>query len=158
MAKPGSSVARVEAEAEALGLAIEIRRMPATTRTAVDAAAACGCGVGQIVKSLIFEGADTGVLKLLLVSGANQVDMERARQAVGEALKRCDANRVRDETGFAIGGVAPLGHKAAVAVWMDEDLLQYDVVWAAAGAPNAVFSIAPAALRDATEAEVCRLK
>ena len=157
MAKGGSK-ARVAAAAEAAGLEIEVVTMPESTRTAVDAAEACGCTVGQIVKSLIFEGADSGKLKLLLVSGANQVDMARAHEAAGEELKRSDANRVREETGFAIGGVAPIGHKVAIEVWMDEDLLQHDVVWAAAGAPNAVFSVTPGRLRDVTGAVVCAVK
>lgn len=143
------SVKRVERALAAAGLTVETLKMPATTRTAQEAAAACGCDVAQIVKSLIFEGVESGKLVLLLVSGNHQVDMDRAAAVVGEALKRADPKRVREETGFAIGGVAPLGHKSAPPCWMDETLLDFSTVWAAAGAPDTVFEVNPHALRDA---------
>ena len=133
------SVNRVKAAAEAAGLTVEILRMPDSTRTAAEAAAACGCDVAQIVKSLIFKGGESGALKLLLVSGANQVDLEKAAALVGEPLERADPKEVREITGFAIGGVSPLGHMSPVETWMDETLLGFGTVWAAAGAPNAVF-------------------
>jgi len=151
------SVNRVKAAAEAAGLSTEILRMPDSTRTAEEAAAACGCDVAQIVKSLIFKGAESGALKLLLVSGSNQVDLEKAAAAAGEPLERADPKEVREITGFAIGGVAPIGHLAPVATWMDETLLSHKTVWAAAGAPNAVFEVDPAALRDAAGATVAAL-
>ncbi|WP_420406253.1 YbaK/EbsC family protein [Nisaea sp.] len=151
------SVNRVKAAAEAAGLATEILRMPDSTRTAEEAAAACGCEVGQIVKSLIFKGAESGELKLLLVSGSNQVDLAKAAAAAGEPLGRADPKEVREITGFAIGGVSPIGHLVPVATWMDEDLLGYPTVWAAAGAPNAVFEVAPSALRAAANATVAAL-
>lgn len=131
--------------------------MPASTRTAQEAADACGCDVAQIVKSLIFEGTETGDLVLLLVSGRHQVDMDKAHEAVGESLKRAEIKRVRDETGFAIGGVAPLGHTAPLRTWIDKTLLEFDAVWAAAGAPNTVFEVNPAALKEATGAPVVKL-
>ncbi len=131
--------------------------MPTSTRTE-DAAAACGCAVGQIVKSLIFRGTESCALKLLLVSGANAVDMARAREAAGEPLDRADPKDVRSETGFAIGGVAPIGHTAPIACWLDRDLLTHDTLWAAAGAPDAVFEIAPDALLRLTDATVVDLK
>ena len=137
------SVKRVEAALEALGLNAEVVRMPDTTRSAADAAAACGCDVAQIVKSLVFEGASTGALKLVLLSGAHELDMAQCEALFGEGMKRSDAKRVRAETGFAIGGVSPVGHLAPIETWMDESLLGFDVVWAAAGAPNAVFSVDP---------------
>lgn len=146
------SVNRVKAALTAAGLETEILTMPASTRTAEDAATACGCDVGQIVKSLVFQGTETGRLVLLLVSGRHQVDMDAAARSVGESLSRADAKRVRAETGFAIGGVAPLGHTAPIATWMDETLLEFDVIWAAAGAPNAVFRSHPADLQHATGA------
>lgn len=151
------SVKRVERALKEAGLEAEIRRMPDSTRTAEDAASACGCSVAQIVKSLIFEGAESGTLKLLLVSGAHQADMPLAAEAAGEPLDRADPRRVREETGFAIGGVAPLGHKSAPPCWMDESLLAFEAVWAAAGAPDTVFRVDPKALRDAIGATVCRL-
>lgn len=152
--KPGSSMERVARDAERLGLAIELRVMDQSTRTAEDAAAACGCAVGQIVKSLVFENADTGALVLLLVSGDHNADLDYISKEYGLKLKRCDGRRVRDETGFAIGGVAPLGHKAPVATYMDESLLDYDSVWAAAGRPDSVFRVDPKALAEAVKPQV----
>jgi prolyl-tRNA editing enzyme YbaK/EbsC (Cys-tRNA(Pro) deacylase) len=152
-----AAAARVEAAAEALGLAIAVRLMPDSTRTAAEAAAACDCAVGQIVKSLIFKGKDTGRPLLLLVSGANRVNEKGVAVTIGEQLTRPDADFVRAATGFAIGGIPPLGHAAPLATWIDEDLLQYGTVWAAAGTPNAVFSVDPARLRDAVGATVIRV-
>ncbi|NIY73433.1 YbaK/EbsC family protein [Marivivens donghaensis] len=137
------SVNRVQEAAKSLGLDVEVVRMPDSTRTAADAAKACGCEVGQIVKSMIFEGVESGDLKLLLVSGAHDVDLTTISDHVGEGLTRADPKRVREETGFAIGGVSPIGHLAPIATWMDDTLLSYQEVWAAAGAPNAVFRVAP---------------
>lgn len=151
------SVNRMKAAAEAAGLETEILRMPDSTRTAADAAAACGCDVAQIVKSLIFKGGESGKLKLLLVSGANQVDTEKAAALVGEPLERADPTEVRAVTGFAIGGVSPLGHLTPIETWMDESLLGYGKVWAAAGAPNAVFEVTPEALRAASDATLAAL-
>ncbi|WP_339852326.1 YbaK/EbsC family protein [uncultured Nisaea sp.] len=151
------SVNRVKAAAEAAGLTVEILRMPDSTRTAAEAAAACGCDVAQIVKSLIFKGGESGALKLLLVSGANQVDLEKAAALVGEPLERADPKEVREITGFAIGGVSPLGHMSPVETWMDETLLGFGTVWAAAGAPNAVFEASPDALKKAAGAAVAAL-
>lgn len=146
------SVKRVEEAARAFGLEVNILRMPDSTRTATDAAEACRCAVSQIVKSMVFEGVDSGALKLLLVSGAHEVDLVQVREQLGEQLSRADPKRVRTETGFAIGGVSPIGHLTAIETWMDSTLLGHDLVWAAAGAPNAVFSVAPEALKAATGA------
>ena len=156
-AKPADSVARVQAALAAAGLSAQVLRMPASTRTAAEAAAACGCLEAQIVKSLVFEGETTGRLVLLLVSGAHQADPALAAAAAGEPLRRADPKRVRAETGFAIGGVAPLGHLAPLPVWIDETLLAHAQVWAAAGAPDAVFPIAPADLAAAAGATPARL-
>jgi len=146
------SVKRVEKAIGELGLAVSVQRMPETTRTAQDAAVACGCEVGQIVKSMIFEGVETGKLKLLLVSGQHDVDLTKAPELFGEPLTRADPKRVRSETGFAIGGVSPIGHLSATETWMDKALLAHEVVWAAAGAPNAVFSVSSTDLKTATNA------
>jgi len=151
------SIERVLQAAGAAGLSIEIASMPTSTRTAQEAAEACGCSVAQIVKSLVFQGYDSGDLQLVLVSGAHQVDMELARQFVGELLVRADPAQVREVTGFAIGGVAPLGHKSPINVWMDNDLLAHKTVWAAAGAPNAVFEVSPVELQKVTAAKVVQL-
>ena len=151
------SINRVKTAAETAGLAIKILHMPNSTRTATEAAAACGCDVAQIVKSLIFKGRKTGALKLLLVSGANQVDLEKAAGLIGEQLERAEPKEVRDITGFAIGGVSPLGHLTPIDTWMDATLLGFETVWAAAGAPNAVFEVASAALSNAAGATTADL-
>ncbi|MEM8838916.1 MAG: YbaK/EbsC family protein [Pseudomonadota bacterium] len=146
------SVKRVEDRARDLGLDIVVRRMPDSTRTAEEAANACGCALGQIVKSLILEGADSGDLKLVLVAGDKQADSEKMRGMIGEDLKRADVRKVREITGFAIGGVAPIGHLTEIATFMYESFFRFETVWAAAGAPNAVFQATPEALKEATGA------
>ena len=127
--------------------------MPGSTRTAVDAAHAVGCDVGQIVKSLVFASGDHRAW-LVLASGTNRVDTDRLGCVVGAPLEMADPDTVRDVTGFAIGGVAPVGLASDIPVLMDEDLLDHDIVWAAAGTPRTVFPIAPRALRDATRATI----
>lgn len=144
------STKRVMDAAERANIAIDVRKMPDSTRTAEDAARACGCGVAQIVKSLVFQGAQSGDLKLFLVSGANQLDLEKASALAGEPLAKADGRTIRERTGFAIGGVAPIGHLQPLPTWIDEALLGYPTVWAAAGAPNAVFEVTPDALIQLT--------
>ncbi|MCL4766041.1 MAG: YbaK/EbsC family protein [Hyphomicrobiaceae bacterium] len=128
--------------------------MGRSTRTAEEAAAACGCAVGQIVKSLVFRGKESGRPYLLLVSGGNRVNEKAVARIVGEPLQRPDAQYVRDVTGFAIGGIPPVGHDTRLATYMDRDLLGYVTVWAAAGTPECVFPVAPADLRDKAGADV----
>lgn len=149
-----ASAARVQEEARRLALDVTVREMPGSTRTAEEAASACGVTVGQIVKSLVFVGAQTAKPYLLLVSGPNRVNESGIAAHLGEAVKRPDARAVRDLTGFAIGGIPPFGHDTPLDTWMDRDLLQYDVVWAAAGTPKAVFSVDPGKLRDAVKATI----
>lgn len=145
---------RVRQAAESAGLEITIKEMPQTTRTAEEAAAACGCEVAQIVKSLIFKRADNNRPVLLLVSGANRVDMDKVANDIGSALKRADADYVRAETGFAIGGVAPIGSTGPIATYMDEDLLKFETIWAAAGKTNSVFRTEPRPLAEAADAKI----
>jgi prolyl-tRNA editing enzyme YbaK/EbsC (Cys-tRNA(Pro) deacylase) len=145
---------RVQKAAEALGLPIAIVEMPASTRTVAEAAAACGCPPGAIVKSLVFMGRQTGRPYLFLVSGSNRLDEQLAADAVGEPIMRGDARFVRTVTGYAIGGIPPIGHLLSTVPYIDADLLQYGTVWAAAGTPNAVFSVDPKALQEATGATV----
>lgn len=151
-----NSTRRVVAALHAHGLAADVREMPGSTRTAEDAAAAIGCEVAQIVKSLLFVGAD-GRAHLVLASGPNRVAAARLENHLGGRATLADPATVRDVTGFAIGGVAPLGLASEVPVLMDEDLLRHDVVWAAAGTPKSVFPVAPAALRDAVRATVLQV-
>lgn len=148
------SARRVKDAAEALGLAITVREMPQSTRTAEEAAAACGCGVAQIVKSLVFEGGQSGRPYLLLVSGQNRVDQSGVAASIGEALNRPDAAKVRAWTGYAIGGIPPFGHDTPMATFIDRDLLEHDAVWAAAGTPQTVFAVNPKALARAVNGTV----
>lgn len=148
------SMKRVAAAIETAGLQTDTVVLADAARTATEAARACDCGLGQIAKSMIFEGQDSGALKLLIVSGAHDVDLSHAAEVLGEPLVRADPNRVRKETGFAIGGVAPIGHLIEIDTWFDGSLLQYDVVWGSAGAPHALFSVPPAELLSAIGAKV----
>jgi prolyl-tRNA editing enzyme YbaK/EbsC (Cys-tRNA(Pro) deacylase) len=142
-------VSRFDDAVAALGLEIETRRFPEGTRTAVDAARAVGVEVGQIVKSLVFRRGDEPLL--VLASGPNRVDED----ALG--VERADAAFVREVTGYAIGGVPPFGHATSMETVIDEDLLQYEEVWAAAGRPDTNFAIAPAALVEVTGGRVTRV-
>jgi len=148
----GKSVNRVRQAAQAAGLEIEIITLPTTARTAQDAADSCKCRVGQIAKSMIFEGAQSGDLKLVLVSGAHQLNLDNAEHLFGEALVRADPKRVRIETGFAIGGVAPIGHLCDMQTYMDAALLDHETIWGAGGAPETVFEVSPQDLLKATSA------
>lgn len=150
--KPASR--RVAEAAEKAGLSIRIVTHEQSTRTAEEAAAACGCGVGQIVKSLVFQGKSSGAPVLLLVSGSNRVNEKAVARHIGDTLKRPDAQFVRDVTGFAIGGIPPLGHASPLKTYVDQALMQYATVWAAAGTPESVFEVEPAALVAATGAAV----
>ncbi len=149
----GKSVKRVEQAALAAGLEIDIITLSDSAHTAKDAAEALECDVGQIVKSLLFEGQSTGALKLVLVSGAHALDLGRASEQFGEPLGRADPKRVRSETGFAIGGVAPIGHLCDIDTYMDDALFQHTTVWGAGGAPETVFAISPDTLLAATQAK-----
>ena len=152
-----SSARKVQDALTALGFSMQVVELPASTRTAVEAAQAVGCGVGQIVKSLIFKGKESGRPILILVSGSNRVDIEKAAAEIGEGLNKADADFVRQHTGFAIGGVPPVGHIEAVDTFIDIDLLQYTEVWAAAGTPNAVFRLASADLERVTGGRVVQI-
>jgi Cys-tRNA(Pro) deacylase len=147
---------RVAEAARALGIEVEILEYPEGTRTAEDAAAAIGVEVGQIVKSLVFAVDDEVVVAL--VSGPNRLDESKlATAAGGEVVARVDANRVREATGYPIGGVPPLGHATSLRTFMDEDLLGFDIVWAAAGTPHHVFRVLPGRLAEVTGARIAEL-
>lgn len=155
--KPGGSVQRVRQALAAAGLAGEVRELSASTRTAQEAAAAVGCQVGQIVKSLVFRMTATDAPLLVLVSGTNRASEARLAELAGGPVARADADFVRERTGFSIGGVAPLGHAAPLPTLIDRDLMAFPVVWAAAGSPNAVFSLTPADLQRVTAGRVVEL-
>lgn len=126
-----------------MGLSLEVVELPASTRTAPEAAQAIGCQVGQIVKSLIFKTIPSGRAVLILASGANRVDEKRIEGVIQEKLNKADAEFVRQQIGFAIGGVPPVGHIQPIETIIDQDLLKYDEIWAAAGTPHAVFRLSP---------------
>jgi Cys-tRNA(Pro) deacylase len=150
------NLTRVIAAAASAGLAIEVVRFPQETRTAAEAARAVGCDVAQIVKSLVFMADGEPVIALL--SGADRLDPSRLAAATGASeVRRADADEARAATGFAIGGVPPFGHARPLTVLIDERLLAHEVVWAAAGLPDAVFEVAPRALQAAAEARLAAL-
>ena len=147
---------RVRAALAEASLDCEILTLPDSTRSAAEAAAALGCSVGEIAKSLVFRAGERAVVAIM--SGDNRLDPAKLASALGEEVRRADADFVRATTGFAIGGVPPLGHAAPVPVFMDADLFCFDLIWAAAGSPFSVFAIEPARLRDAARATVLDLK
>jgi len=148
---------RVQLALQKAGLSISVRKMLASTRTAEDAAAAIGCDVGQIVKSMVFRGCESSRAYLILASGTNRVDENKCSALVGERIERATPEFVREKTGFAIGGVAPLGHPSHIPTWMDLTLLRFDTIWAAAGSPYEVFAIQPKALAQVTFASLIEL-
>jgi prolyl-tRNA editing enzyme YbaK/EbsC (Cys-tRNA(Pro) deacylase) len=150
MSKSVKRVARALAEA---GIESEILEMPDSTRTAAEAAAAVGCTLDQIAKSIVFRAEDHGTAVLFVTAGGNKVDAGKASVLAGETLGKADAGLIRSQTGFVIGGVAPVGHLAPIRAWFDPRLLDFDVVWAAAGTPRHVFAIAPGDLLRLSGAE-----
>lgn len=150
-----AAVVRVVDALREAGFDAEIKEFAESTRTAEEAAAAVGATVGQIVKSLVFLAGEEPILAL--VSGINRADTNKLAHITGAAIRRADAETVRRVTGYAIGGVPPLGHAARLRTYLDRDLLRYETVWAAAGTPNAVFAIAPGELERIASAEAVDL-
>ncbi len=145
---------KVQEVLDAQGVSLEVLELPMSTRTAQDAAAAVGCDVGQIAKSLIFQGEISGRAYLVIASGKNHVDEHLVAEKVGEMIQIAPAAFVRAETGYAIGGVPPIGHDALIRTVIDQDLLEYDEIWAAAGTPHAVFRLKPQDLVTLTKGDV----
>lgn len=141
-----TSAKKVQDALAALGMSLQVVELPSSTRTAVEAAQAVGCQVGQIVKSLVFRATQSDRPVLVVASGANRVNEARLGAVMGEPIGKADADYVRQRTGFAIGGVPPLAHAEALQIFIDQDLLQYGEIWAAAGTPHAVFCLTPAQL------------
>jgi prolyl-tRNA editing enzyme YbaK/EbsC (Cys-tRNA(Pro) deacylase) len=142
---------RVQDALKALGVTSQVVELPESTRSAAEAAQAIGCRVEQIVKSLVFRGRSTNRPILAVVSGGNRVDEEKLAVLVAEPVAKADAEYVRQRTGYAIGGVPPVGHVESLVCVVDEDLLQYEQIWAAAGTPRAVFQLTPADLQRITD-------
>ncbi len=150
------SVNKVQQALKSMGLAAEVMEFSESTRTAAEAAAAIGTTVGQIAKSLVFMAGNEPVL--VIASGANRVDVGKLHRLLGEKIIRADAETVRRTTGFSIGGIPPVGHRERLRTLVDEDLLSFTVIYAAAGTPNAVFAVSSTDLVRIAEAEVANIK
>jgi prolyl-tRNA editing enzyme YbaK/EbsC (Cys-tRNA(Pro) deacylase) len=159
MDKPLSpSAQKIQDVLNSLGYNYTVIEHVESTRTAQEAADRAGCALGQIVKSLIFKGKESGKPILVLTSGSNRVDEKRISGYAGESIGRADADFVRSVTGFAIGGVPPLGHLQKMETYLDEDFLQYLTIWAAAGTPNAIFELKTEDLQKMTDGKVVMVK
>jgi len=141
-----------------LGYTYSVIEHVESTRTAQEAADRAGCELGQIVKSLIFRGRTSGKPVLVLTSGANRADEKRIAQYAGEPIGRAEAEFVRTATGYAIGGVPPIGHNERMETFLDEDFLMYETIWAAAGTPNAIFELNTEDLQKMTSGKVVKVK
>ena len=153
-----SSAQKVQDALKNLGYDYAVIEFSKSTRTALEAAERVGCEVGQIVKSLIFQGKTSGKPILILTSGANQVDVKRIKVHAEEKIGRAAPAFVRERSGYAIGGIPPLGYLHPIETYVDEDLLQYEKVWAAAGTPNAVFEMDANQLEKMTGGKVIAVK
>ena len=152
------SVQKVQDAIKGLEFSIEVVELEATTRTSADAAQAVGCNVGQIAKSLIFQGTISHRPILVIASGSNRVNEKRIAEMISESIGKADADFVRQHTGFAIGGVPPVGHLEKLEIFIDEDLLKHEEIWAAAGSPHAVFRLTPSDLIKMTGGRVTSVK
>ena len=153
-----TSAQRVQDALMKLGLILQVVELPDSTRSAAEAAEAIGCSVGQIAKSLIFKTRNSQEPILVIVSGPNRVDEKKIGALVGEMITKPDAHFVRQHTGFSIGGVPPVGHNQPINTFIDQDLLAFDEIWAAAGTPNAVFRLTGDDLVRATGGQVIGVK
>lgn len=151
------SAQKVQAALLTRGVSLTVIELPQSTRTSAEAAQAVGCSIGQIAKSIIFRAAQSDRPVLVLTSGANRVSEAAVAELVGEPLKKADADYVRTRTGFVIGGVPPVGHAEPPLTFIDEDLLHYDEIWAAAGTPNALFKLTPSELLAVTDGTVAHV-
>jgi prolyl-tRNA editing enzyme YbaK/EbsC (Cys-tRNA(Pro) deacylase) len=158
MADVRTSAERVRQALASLGLMPDIKEFSETTRTSAEAAAAIGCTVAQIAKSVVFRAVGMNRAVLVIASGAKRVDEKLVAAALGDRIAKADAAFVRDNTGFAIGGVAPVGHTEKPVTLIDEDLLGHAEIWAAAGTPNSVFRLTPQALVAMTGGRVTAIK
>ena len=149
---------KVQEALKTLGLTSEVLELQVTTRTSTDAAQAVGCQVEQIAKSIVFKGKQSQRPILVIASGPNRVNEKKIEEIISEPLGKADADFVRKHTGFVIGGVPPIGHLEKLEIFIDEDLLKLDEIWAAAGSPNAVFKLAPSELVKMTGGRVISIK
>ena len=152
-----SSAHKVQEALNAIGIQLEVIELPDSTRTSQEAAQALGCQVGQIAKSIVFRTLTSQRPILVIASGSNRVNEKIMESLIGEEIGKADADFVRLHTGFVIGGVPPLGHAEQLKTFIDQDLLQYPEIWAAAGTPHAVFRLTPSDLLRMTGAKVNRV-
>jgi len=146
-----ASAQKVQESLRGLGMDCRVLELPGSTRTAADAASAVGCRVEQIAKSVIFQGKTSDKPVMVIASGSNRVNEKRLRDLISEPVKKADADFVRQHTGFAIGGVPPVGHANPIEIYIDQDLMRYPEIWAAAGTPHAVFKLTPQELAAMTK-------
>ena len=158
MTQLSPSAQKIQNLLNSLGYDYTVIEHAESTRTAQEAADRAGCALGQIVKSLIFRGKTSGKPILVLTSGANRVDEKRISGYAGESISRADADFVRTVTGFAIGGVPPIGHVEKMETYLDEDFLPYQTIWAAAGTPNAIFELKTEDLQKITNGKTVQVK
>ncbi len=151
------SAMKVQHALNSIGMQLEVVELPSSTRTSAEAALAVGCQVGQIAKSIVFKTFTTQQPVLVIASGPNRVDELVISGLVGEPITKADADFVRLRTGFVIGGVLPVGHTMPLQTFIDQDLFQYDEIWAAAGTPHAVFRLTPADLLRMTGAQIVKI-
>ena len=149
---------KVQSVLNELGYELNVVEFSDSTRTTQDAADTIGCTVGQIAKSLIFKGKSSQKPILIIASGSNRVNEKLVKEYIGEKLEKADADFVLEHTGFAIGGVPPIGHTEPISTFIDEDLMEYDEIWAAAGTPNAVFKLTPKILVEISKGTVIKVK
>lgn len=152
-----SSAQKIQKTLQAFGLDLKVQELSQTTRSAAEAAQAIGCQVGQIAKSLIFRISSTDEPLLVIASGANRVNEKMLARELGTKIKQANADFVRQTTGFVIGGVPPIGHSQKIKTFIDEDLLNYETIWAAAGTPYAVFQLTPKQLMEITRGTVMKI-
>ena len=152
------SAQRVQDALYAGGFANQVIELADSTRTSAEAAAAVGCEIEQIAKSLVFAGKQSGAAILVIASGGNRVDEKKVSALLGEKITRADAEFVRVQSGFVIGGVPPIAHARPLRTLIDADLLTYAEIWAAAGHPNAVFRLTPAELVQMTGGAIVDIK
>jgi prolyl-tRNA editing enzyme YbaK/EbsC (Cys-tRNA(Pro) deacylase) len=149
---------KVQDVLKTLGFENQVVELKVTTRTSADAAQAVGCQVEQIAKSIIFKGKQTQKPILVIASGPNRVNEKKIEELISEPLGKADADYVRKHTGFVIGGVPPIGHLEKAEIFIDEDLLKYEEIWAAAGSSNAIFKLTPSELIKMTGGRVVSIK
>ncbi|ARC86721.1 hypothetical protein U732_2728 [Clostridium argentinense CDC 2741] len=152
------SAEKVQIVLNKFGFELNVIELSDSTRTAQEAADTIGCDVSQIAKSLIFKGKTSQKPILIVASGTNRVNEKAIKEYLGEKLEKADTDFVLTHTGFAIGGIPPIGHKTSITTLIDEDLMQYEEIWAAAGTPHAVFKLTPKILVEITNGDITSIK